>query len=117
MHGPDVFVEEVNDWRPFDYLTLTTLPPMPGAPKVVMTYAFSETPDGGTHIEICVARPKPKDEAFVTQFGDVLMNILRSELANFKGMLEGEQGAPSAVEEPTHPVSAKRFVTQPIGAH
>jgi hypothetical protein len=33
MHGPDVFVEKVNDWRPFDNLTLTTLPPMPGAAK------------------------------------------------------------------------------------
>jgi hypothetical protein len=33
LHGPDVFVEEVNDWRPFDNLTLTTLPHMPGAAK------------------------------------------------------------------------------------
>ena len=47
IHGPDVFVEEVLDWRPFDYLTLTTLPPMPDAPKVLATYAFAEIAGGG----------------------------------------------------------------------
>ena len=30
MHGPAAIIEEVLDWRPFDYLTLTTLLPMPG---------------------------------------------------------------------------------------
>ncbi len=99
MHGPDVFVEEVNDWRPFDYLTLTTLPPMPGAAKVVMTYAFVET-DGGTHVEIRVAKPKPKEEAFFTQFGPALLKILEDELATLKVMLEGDKGPPAAVEEP-----------------
>ena len=115
MHGPDVFVEEVNDWRPFDYLTLTTLPPMPGAPKVVMTYAFVET-DGGTHVEIRIAKPKPKEEAFFTQFGPVLLKILDGELATLKAMLEGDKGPPAAVEEPTLPASAQRFVTQPVRA-
>jgi uncharacterized protein YndB with AHSA1/START domain len=116
IHGPDVFVEEVNDWRPFDYLTLTTLPPMPGAPKVVMTYAFVET-DGGTHVEIRVAKPKPKEEAFFAEYGQGLLNILNNELATLKAMLEGEQGPPAAIEEPSLPVSAKRFVTQPVHTH
>ena len=40
MHGAAAIIEEVLDWRPFDYLTLTTLLPIPGAPKVLMTYAF-----------------------------------------------------------------------------
>ena len=30
MHGAHAIIEEVIDWRPFDYLTLTTLLPMPG---------------------------------------------------------------------------------------
>jgi uncharacterized protein YndB with AHSA1/START domain len=115
MHGPDVFVEEVNDWRPFDYLTLTTLPPMPGAAKVVMTYAFVET-DGETHVEIRVAKPKPKEEAFFTQFGPALLKILEGELATLKVMLEGDKGPAPAVEEPPLPASAKRFMTQPVHA-
>jgi len=36
MHGPHAIIEEVLDWRPFDYLTISTLLPMPDAPKVIM---------------------------------------------------------------------------------
>jgi hypothetical protein len=61
---------------------------MPGAAKVVMTYAFVET-DGETHVEIRVAKPKPKEEAFFTQFGPALLKILEGELATLKVMLEG----------------------------
>src|SRR5438093_13156665 len=67
MHGAHAIIEEVIDWRPFDYLTLTTLLPIPGAPKVILTYAFLESAGGGTHIEIRVAKPKPKDKAFIEQ--------------------------------------------------
>ena len=42
MHGAHAIIEEVLDWRPFDYLTIATLLPMPDAPKVIMTYAFLE---------------------------------------------------------------------------
>ena len=56
MHGPHAIIEEILDWRPFDYLTLTTLLPMPDAPKVLMSYAFSETDGGGTHVEIRIAK-------------------------------------------------------------
>ena len=69
MHGAHAIIEEVIDWRPFDYLTLTTLLPSPGAPKVLMTYAFSESAGAGTHIEIRVAEPKPKDKAWLEQVG------------------------------------------------
>ena len=33
MHGPHAIIEEVLDWRPFDYLTISTLLPMPDAPS------------------------------------------------------------------------------------
>jgi hypothetical protein len=65
---------------------------VPGAAKVVMTYAFSETLDGGTHIEIRVANPKPRKEAFFTQFGLASLEILKSELATSKVILEGDKG-------------------------
>ena len=40
MHGKDAIIEDILDWRPFDYVTLTALLPIPGAPKILMTYAF-----------------------------------------------------------------------------
>jgi uncharacterized protein YndB with AHSA1/START domain len=117
MHGKNVIIEEVLDWRPFDYVTLTTLLPMPGATKVLMTYAFFETASGGTHIEIRVARPKPKDRSFLERVGAEFQRIITGEVATLRLMLEGQTGAPAVVEEPAPPVSAERFFTQPVHAH
>jgi uncharacterized protein YndB with AHSA1/START domain len=120
MHGAHAIIEEVIDWRPFDYLTLTTLLPMPGAPKVLMTYAFSEIAGsaaaGGTHVEIRVAAPKPKDKAFLEQVGAKFQQTITSEVATLRLMLEGQNEAPTAVEEPALPVSEERFRTQPVNA-
>jgi hypothetical protein len=101
----------VIDWRPFDYLL-----PIPGAPKVILTYAFLESAGGGTHIEIRVAKPKPKDKAFLEQAGAEFQKNITNEVATLRLMLEGQKGAQAAVEEPALPVSAERFLTQPVHA-
>ena len=116
MHGPHAIIEEVLDWRPFDYLTLTTLLPMPDAPKVLMTYAFAQTA-GGTHIEIRVAKPKPKDRAFLDQVGPEFHKSITSEVVTLRRMIEGQQTDAAHDEEPTVPVSAERFLTQPVHAN
>jgi uncharacterized protein YndB with AHSA1/START domain len=116
MHGAAAIIEEVLDWRPFDYLTLATLLPIPGAPKVILTYAFLERAGGGTHIEIRVAKPKPKDRAFLEQVGAEFQKTITSEVATLRTMIEGQSGPPAAVEEPMLPVSGERFLTQPIHA-
>ena len=114
MHGEHAIIEEIVDWRPFDHLTLTTLVPLPGAPKILMTYAFSETAGGGTHIEIRVAKPKPKDAAFLEQVGAKFHESITNEVAALRRMLEGQNPGPEAMEEPTLPVSAERFLTKPV---
>ncbi len=113
MHGKDAIIEEVLDWRPFDYLTLTTLLPMPGAPKVLMTYAFTEIAGGGTHVEIRVAKPAPKDKAFLEKVGPVFHGHITHEVEALKLMIEGGLG-PAPVEEPPLPESAGRFRTEPV---
>ncbi|MEP6941441.1 MAG: DUF2652 domain-containing protein [Betaproteobacteria bacterium] len=115
MHGTHAIIEEVLDWRPFDYLTLTTLLPMPGAPKVLMTYAFSEGA-GGTHVEIRVGKPKPKDQAFLEQVGPEFQKNITNEIATLRQMLEGQQKTAVGIEEPALPASAERFLTQPVHA-
>jgi uncharacterized protein YndB with AHSA1/START domain len=117
MHGKDAIIEEVLDWRPFDYLTLTTLLPMPGASKVLMTYAFFENAGGGTRVEIRVAKPKPKDKAFLEKVGPPFREHITSEVAALRLMIEGQKGTPTAVDEPALPVSAERFLTQPVHPH
>lgn len=64
LHGKDAIIEDILDWRPFDYLTFTVVLPIPGCPKILMTYAFEDLKDGGTHVEARVAKPKPKDVLF-----------------------------------------------------
>ena len=114
MHGAHVIIEEVIDWRPFEYLTLTTLLPMPGAPKVIMTYAYSETAEGGTHIEIRAAKPKPKDQAFFLQVGPEFAKTITSEVATLRRMLEEMQASAAPIEEPTLSASSNRFMTEPV---
>jgi hypothetical protein len=93
-------------------ITIPTLLPIPDAPKVIMTYAFLES-SGGTHIEIHVAKPKPKDKAFLEKDGAEFQKNITSEVATLRLMLEGQKGTSAVVEEPTLPVSAERFLTQP----
>ena len=112
MHGAHAIIEEVIDWRPFDYLTLTTLLPMPGAPKVLMSYAFVDRPDGGTRVEIRVAKPKPKDRAFLEQVGPEFAKTIAGEVATLRTMIEGV--AATTRDEPPLPVSDERFLTQPV---
>ncbi len=116
VHGKDIVIEEILDWRPFDYLTLTTLLPIPDTPKILMTYVFTETPDGGTHIEIRAARPEPRDLAFFEQAGARFAEDITAEIATLRQMLEGKQGD-GAIAEPALPTSAERFLTQPVHAH
>jgi hypothetical protein len=111
--GNSVVSEEVLDWRPFDYLTISTLP-MPDAPKVIMSYAFLEENPGATHIEIRLARPKPKDQAFLDHVGAEFQKTT-AEIEKLRQM-QGQDGAPAAVEEPMLPVPAERFLTEPVHA-
>lgn len=117
MHGPHAVIEEVLDWRPFDYLTLATLLPMPGAPKVLMTYAFQDMATGGTHVEIRVAKPKPRDKIFVEQVGGEFQKNITREIAALRQMLEAEGPDLAAIERRTPPGSQERPPIPPAHAH
>jgi uncharacterized protein YndB with AHSA1/START domain len=115
MHGAAAIIEEILDWRPFDYLTLTTLVPMPDAPKILMAYVFGEK-DNGTHVEIRIAKPKPKDQAFLEKVAANFKEHITHEVAVLQGILEERLGAPPPIEEPAVPASASRFLTEPVAA-
>jgi hypothetical protein len=116
LHGKDAVIQDVIDWRPFDYVTLTALLPIPGAAKILLSYVFEDGADDGTHFEFRIANPKPKDLPFYQRVRPTIeanftagFDILRTMVA--------ERLASSAVEdEPPLPVSRERFVTQPLHA-
>ena len=114
MHGKDAIIEEVLDWHPFDYFTVSTLLPVPSAPKIMMTHAFQERINGTTHIEMRVAKPKPKDQAFVEQAGAKFKENITKAIENLRLMLDGQQTSVPVIDEPPLITSNERFLTEPV---
>ena len=47
VHGPMAIIEEVADWRPYDYYTIRTTMPTPGGPaRFLMTVELEPASDG-----------------------------------------------------------------------
>ena len=67
MHGKDAVVEEILDWRPYDYVTVRATIPTPGGLlKMLHTTELEPTPDGTT-LHYRYAPPKTKREQELAQ--------------------------------------------------
>jgi uncharacterized protein YndB with AHSA1/START domain len=117
MHGKDAIIEDILDWRPIDYLTYTVVLPIPDCPKILATYSFEERKYGGTHLEMRVAKPKPKDLPFLQQLWPTVQERYKAGFEMLRLMLEEHAAAQTVVDEPPLPVSSERFLTQPVHAH
>jgi uncharacterized protein YndB with AHSA1/START domain len=113
QHGKDAVIEDIVDWRPFDYVTLTALLPIPGAPKILFTYTFEERGDGGTHFEFRVAKPKPKDLPFYERVRPTVEADFTAGFDILRTMVAERRAGSTAEDEPPLPVSRERFLTQP----
>jgi hypothetical protein len=113
-HGKNTNIEETLDWRPVDYFTVSIALPVPGAPRIVMTRALLDGPDGTTRLELRIARPKPKDKAFVDGAAAKFAERMTQAIAGLRSMVEGKQPGVSAVEEPPLKPSTGRFLTEPV---
>ena len=116
VHGKDAIIEEILDWRPFDYVTLSALLPIPGAPKIQLTHAFEGQADGGTRLELRFGKPKPKDLAFFEQVWPTVQSNFEAGLDILRSMIEERATASDVAAEPSIPVSRERFLTQPVHA-
>jgi uncharacterized protein YndB with AHSA1/START domain len=114
MHGKHTNIEETLDWRPVDYFTVGIALPVPGAPRIVLTRALLDGPNGTTHLEFRIAKPKPKDKAFVDGATAKFTERMNQAIAGLRSMVEGKQPDASAVEEPTLRPSTGRFLTEPL---
>lgn len=114
MHGKDAIIEELLDWRPFDYFTLSALLPMPDAPKVVMTRALTDLPNGVTHLEMRIAKPKAKDKAFLDQVAPKFAEDVTKGIATLRQLLEGHQASTAVIDEPALKSSNERFLIEPV---
>jgi len=117
LHGKDAVIEDIIDWRPFDYVTLTALLPVPGAPKILFSYTFEDSGDGGTHFEFRIARPKPKDLSFYERVRPTLEANFTAGFDTLRTMVAERAAASTVEDEPPLPVLRERFATEPLKAH
>jgi len=107
MHGKDAIVEEVLDWRPFDYYTLRSTMQTPGGPvKLLSTTELEPTPAGTrvhyrfgqprTAKELALVEPmKPMFEGLVAASSAALRSVLAADAESRGAEAAAEPGLPS----------------------
>jgi uncharacterized protein YndB with AHSA1/START domain len=120
MHGRDAVVEEILDWRPFEYVTQRFQMPIPGMPKMTMTEQF-EAIEGGTRVTARTARVRGAKARLITPFvsamftrtfessAEALRPLIAADLAARDAMVAG-------AHEPELPESAGRPFQVPVPA-
>ncbi|OKO78729.1 hypothetical protein [Bradyrhizobium sp. NAS96.2] len=78
-----------------------------------MTRAVLDGPNGTSRFELRIAKPKPKDKAFLDGAAAKFAERMTQAVAGLRSMLEGQQPA-LAVEEPALTQSGGRFLTEPV---
>jgi uncharacterized protein YndB with AHSA1/START domain len=106
MHGKDAVIEEILDWRPYDYVTDRTIFDTPGGPvKVLHTIELEPTTEG-TIIHFRYGAPKTRREVAAMEamgpaYGEALQASLPSLTAQLDAALAGRDA--DRVPEPELP--------------
>jgi len=89
MHGKDVIVEEILDWRPYDYLTQRSTMPTPGGPvRFLTTIEFEPTADGTIVRQIHAAPKTAKERAIFAEMGPLFEGIFEQSSRALRASLE-----------------------------
>ncbi len=109
MHGKDAVVEEILDWRPYDYVTDRTIIDTP-AGKLRLLHAIELEPlPSGTMIHYRFAPPRAKkDLALAQQVGVAYGEALRSSVPTLIAQLEAELAKREADRGPEPALAAAR---------
>ena len=101
MHGKDAVVEEILDWRPYDYVTDRTILDTPGGPvKVLHTIELEPVPSG-TVIHLRFAAPKTRREkALMEHIGPAYGAALESSIPALLAQLDAALAARAANRGP-----------------
>ncbi|MEO8274362.1 MAG: DUF2652 domain-containing protein [Chloroflexota bacterium] len=103
MHGKDAVIEEVLDWRPFDYYTVRSVMGTPaGQVKFLTTFEFEPTVDGTTvHMRIGPGK-SAKDRAILVGVLPMFEPIFAANAATLR-QLVAEDLQTRADEAPSEP--------------
>ena len=101
MHGKDAVVEEILDWRPYDYVTDRTILDTPSGPVRALHTIELEPGPAGTIVHFRFAAPKTKRErALMEHIGPAYGEALRSGLPSLVAQLEARLAARGADGSP-----------------
>jgi hypothetical protein len=94
MHGKDAVIEEILDWRPYDYVTDRTILATPSGPVKVLHTIELEPVTSGTIIHLRFAAPKTRREkALMEHIGPAYGAALESGIPTLIALLEAELAA------------------------
>ena len=79
MHGANASLEEIVDWRPFDYLTFWNTVPTPmGSVRFLQTQEFEPTPEGTT-VHLRFGPPEtPEERVVLEQIAPMMAGALQA---------------------------------------
>jgi hypothetical protein len=101
MHGKDAVVEEILDWRPYDYVTDRTILDTPSGPVKVLHTVELEPTTVGTTIHIRFAAPKTRREKVLMEtIGPDYGQALRASIPSLIAQLDAELAAREADRGP-----------------
>jgi uncharacterized protein YndB with AHSA1/START domain len=102
MHGDGVTLEEILDWRPFDYFSLRTT--LPNGLSAITMEELVET-EGSTHVIVRVAKQRSaRDRAAFAAMGDVIAGMYEASLAQLAQLVSDapDGGVPEPPEAIAH---------------
>jgi uncharacterized protein YndB with AHSA1/START domain len=109
MHGKDAVVEEILDWRPYDYVTDRTILDTPGGPVKVLHTIELEPTTAGTTIHFRFGAPKTRRErALMEGIGPAYGQALRSSLPGLIAQLDAALAARDADRGPEPELTGPR---------
>jgi uncharacterized protein YndB with AHSA1/START domain len=101
MHGKDAVIEEILDWRPYDYVTDRTILATPSGPVKLLHTIELEPVTSGTIIHLRFAAPKTRREkALMEHIGPAYGAALESGVPRLIALLDAELAARDADRGP-----------------
>ena len=109
MHGKDAVVEEILDWRPYDYVTDRTILDTPTGPVKVLHTIELEPGPSGTMIHFRFGPPKTRREReLMKEIGPAYGQALRSGVPSLIAQLEATLEAREADRDPEPELTVPR---------
>jgi hypothetical protein len=104
IHGRNASLEEILDWRPFDYFTILNHVPMPLLKPMRMTYELEDVP-GGTRVTESIAPGQGFGQrALLAVLGRVLAGVFARGQASLRSAVAAGRTAPVAMAGASAPL-------------